>query len=108
MTPASAASSSVRAWPAAATSGSRRRRRGRDEEDDVGDAGLEPLGEGLVGPRRLGGRVLETAGRQVLGDAAAERAGHQDEEDGGDDDRHERRADRWASRVSMRGSPSET
>ncbi len=55
-----------------------------DEQHHVRDAGVEPFGEGLVGAGRLGRRVLEAAGRQVLGDASTEGPGEHDEEEGGD------------------------
>src|SRR4029453_8792318 len=58
---------------------------GGDHQDHVGYAGVEPLGQRLVGLGRFRGRVLEAAGGQVLGDTAAQRTGDEDEEQGGHD-----------------------
>ena len=86
-TPSSAASSAVRAWPAAATAGSSTSpSRAGDQQQQVGHAGVELLGQRVVGPLGLGGRVVESAGREVIGDAAAEGTGDSEQHDGGDDD----------------------
>ena len=84
----SAASSLVSAVPSGGHCGVvDRAARSRDEQDQVGRAGAEGVEQGLVGPERLGARVAEAAGAQVLGHAATEGSRHR-EQDGGGDEHH--------------------
>jgi hypothetical protein len=57
-----------------------------DEQQHVGHARVESLGERVVGAFGFGGRVVEPAGREVIGNPATEGTGDREHQHGGDDD----------------------
>jgi hypothetical protein len=58
---------------------------GGGQEHQVGHAGVELLGQDLLGPGGFGGGVVEAAGGEAVGDAAPDGAGQGHEQHGDDE-----------------------